>query len=444
MGEENEEYSSEWSSDWRTWEPGEKGGAWNASAPPQGHHARFGPLASFPYRYLMSSMRSLQMRVNLLLASNTVVNDELFCYMALAVGRTAEDSPDAFAFLASTRFSYGRGRVSNLERWLHQRSEPSPEGHGVRSFPDARITQTPAPPSNGTWMTEGQNGAYHDYIAQTSPAGVFGFSLDPRFAHSVARPLGAAVVKVTIFDVVQGTVRLTQAHLQGAVDVVDVEEDSTGEGAREGSPGMRRRRWQAGSASGLMWAAPASSDEEEDGDDGSNERRMIPQLGDEVPTVGDGALKTLTFVAEALATRNADTQCAACSFDFEVRATNLDGNASVPLVVSLVRVIKIGGGAAGHVIGDADAASGGRGLPFVTKLAVALGVVVAVYALVFGANLLLRRKHIRFSVRSSINPNIASASPDLQAWPPQLHSGSEDSHCRSSQIHSAPVVAERL
>ena len=182
------------------------------------------------------------------------------------------------------------------------------------------------------------------------------------------------------------------------------------------SQGMRRRRWQAGSASGLMWAAPASSDEEEDGDDGSNERRMIPQLGDEVPTVGDGALKTLTFVAEALATRNADTQCAACSFDFEVRATNLDGNASVPLVVSLVRVIKIGGGAAGHVIGDADAASGGRGLPFVTKLAVALGVVVAVYALVFGANLLLRRKHIRFSVRSSINPNIASASPDLQAW----------------------------
>ena len=145
VGEENEEYSSEWSSDWRTWEPGEKGGAWNASAPPQGHHARFGPLASFPYRYLMSSMRSLQMRVNLLLASNTVVNDELFCYMALAVGRKAEDSPDAFAFLASTRFSYGRGRVSNLERWLHQRSEPSPEGHGVRSFPDARITQTPSP-----------------------------------------------------------------------------------------------------------------------------------------------------------------------------------------------------------------------------------------------------------------------------------------------------------
>ena len=57
-------YSQEWSSEWRTWQPAERGGPYNASAPPQGHHARYGPLRSFPYRYLMSSLRILQMRVS--------------------------------------------------------------------------------------------------------------------------------------------------------------------------------------------------------------------------------------------------------------------------------------------------------------------------------------------------------------------------------------------
>lgn len=151
LGEENEEYSSDWSSDWRTWLPGERGrgGAWNSSAPPQGHHARYGPLASFPYRYLMSSMRILQMRVNHLLASRIVVNPELFCYMALSIGKRASDASDAFTFLASAHFTFGRGLVSNFERYLHQRSEPAAEGGGgMSSQPDARITQTPAPPSN--------------------------------------------------------------------------------------------------------------------------------------------------------------------------------------------------------------------------------------------------------------------------------------------------------
>lgn len=85
------------------------------------------------------------MRVNALLASDVVVNPHLFAYVALEIGRTSEDAPDAWAFLASTSF-HGHGRVSNLERWLHQRSEPigAANGSGVYTYPDAKLTQTPA------------------------------------------------------------------------------------------------------------------------------------------------------------------------------------------------------------------------------------------------------------------------------------------------------------
>ena len=123
--DENEEYPLAWSSDWRTHQPGEKGGPYNASAPPQGHHARWGPLASFPFRYLMSSLRALQMRVTYLLASTVVVNPDLYTYMALELGRNAQDAPDAFCFMASSEHKYGRGRVSNFERWLYQRDDPA-------------------------------------------------------------------------------------------------------------------------------------------------------------------------------------------------------------------------------------------------------------------------------------------------------------------------------
>jgi hypothetical protein len=89
LGDENEEYPAAWSSDWRTYEPGEKGGAYNATAPPQGHHARWGPLASFPFRYLMSSLRALQMRVTYLLASTVVINPDLYAYMCVTLNRSA-------------------------------------------------------------------------------------------------------------------------------------------------------------------------------------------------------------------------------------------------------------------------------------------------------------------------------------------------------------------
>ena len=112
LGEENEEYEAGWSSDWRTSAPGPLGGAFDASAPPQGGAARYGPLSSFPYRYLLSSLRLLQMRVSYLLASTVVVTPALYAYVALELGQSADDAIDCWCFLVSTEFAAGRGRVS--------------------------------------------------------------------------------------------------------------------------------------------------------------------------------------------------------------------------------------------------------------------------------------------------------------------------------------------
>ena len=53
---------------------------------------------------------------------------------------------------------WGRGTISNFERWLYQRDQPDDAPAGVTTFPDAQLSQTPAYPSNLTtvgasWMT---------------------------------------------------------------------------------------------------------------------------------------------------------------------------------------------------------------------------------------------------------------------------------------------------
>ena len=61
-------------------------------------------------------------------------------------------------------------------------------------------------------------------------------------------------------------------------------------------------------------------------------------VGFPIRTVGDGQLKTVTFVAELLPVRSLGSSS---TFDFEVRAFDLSGNPQ-PLVLSMVRVIKHG------------------------------------------------------------------------------------------------------
>ena len=290
LGEENEEYEAAWATEWRTFDAGRPmGGAWNASAPIQNGTGRWGPIASFPYRYMMSSLRTLQMRVSYLLASEVVVNPDIYAYVALELGRTAEDAPDAFCFLATSQFIYlrhtdppGPGEVANFERWLHQRDELHGGPDDVLTFPDARMSQTPAPPAEPWWVSPP-----HDWIARTAPRGVIGFTLAREFVQSASRPLGTAVVKVTLFDVLPGTVRLVQAH----------------------------RAAEATATDGLFELAPP------------------------LQTTGDQGLKTLTFVVSSvLAVRPPGSDL---PFDFEVRAEDAAG-APQALVVSMVRVVKTG------------------------------------------------------------------------------------------------------
>lgn len=365
LGEENEEYSAHWSSEWRTWQPGARGGPFNGSAPMQGGLARYGPLASFPYRYLMSSLRLLQMRVNALLASPVVVSPFLYAYVALALGRTADDSPDAWAFLAATHCWDGK-LVTNLERWLYQRSEPvgAGNGSGVVTYPDARITQTPAPPSNRTWMTA----AKHDWIAQRAEDGAIGFNLDRRWVHAAQFPLGyRAVVKLSIFDVADGLLVLTtdpRRSLDGAVRPL---------------------------------SAP-------------------------VRTVGDGQLKTFSVLATGLNGTADDARGEARTFDFLVRATN-HSHAPHALVLSLVRVIKLPAPAAAAADGASSDGAGTdqRGAPPASDpttidarertfawpfgdadpRGVAVLLVLAGAYLVAGCALLLHSKRTRFKLSST-------------------------------------------
>ena len=421
LGEENEEYGSEWSSDWRTWQPGARGGPFNASAPPQGGAARYGPLASFPYRYLLSSLRILQMRVNTLLASTTVVHPSLFAYIALELARTAEDAPDAWAFLGCTHLLGGRlggwrpvaaggDEVCNFERWLHQRSAPAAAGRGVVSLPDGKLTQTPAPPSNRSWLSL----YHHDTIAQHAPAGRLGFRLDRRWA-SRARPLPELSIKVTLFDVAAGTVRIVQRQHAGAA-------------------GRR--------ADGA--AAPRSS---------------LRQIGGTLATTGDGALKTLTFLsprrgagegppgmgddglrfdgavgggaaAEEEGSEGADGTVAGDggagdsgaastvplspfdSFDFEVLAEEAPDGPPIALVVSMVRVIR---GPNGRPNGRGDAVrasepTGGAAFNALLSAALVLAVAAAMFAAIREA---LSRSRTRVTL--FVRPHIAA--------PPGGHAG---------------------
>ena len=281
-------YAAAWSSDWRTTNPRSsgKGGTWDAEAQAQGGAARYGPIASFPYRYLMSSLRALQMRVSYMLASNVVVTPALYAYMALELDRSAADAPDAWCFLASTRFRYLEhrnwqpGEVGNLERWLHQRDEPYSTPGGVVTFADARVSQTPAPPtSNGSWYSAADSA--HDWIARTAPRGVIGFTIDPTFATAVGNPLVEGWLKVTIFDVFAGKLQVTQAHQPSAAD-----------GA--------------------------------------------PRLVGEHTTSGGTALRTFTVAFSSLPVREDGSPL---PFDLEVRATDVAGSAQ-PLVLSMIRIIK--------------------------------------------------------------------------------------------------------
>ena len=177
FGDENEEYGKYWT-------------------------GRFGPLATHPYRYHESMIRTLQMRRNYLWMSGSSVDMDpaLTAYMSLALGRKVSDSPDAFCYLRqSTVRGSAAGKkgkefaIRNFERWLTQRDRD-----GYRTHPAVKATQ-----HKMMWMVP-KNYKF-DYIARrtdlASGNSRVGFALDDRFLsggpHSVA-------IKVTWHDIGRG------------------------------------------------------------------------------------------------------------------------------------------------------------------------------------------------------------------------------------------------
>jgi hypothetical protein len=218
IGDENEEYGRKWASDYRTYSPSQMGGGTeNLSAPEQGSVARFGPLASFQYRYFMSTLRSMQMRISTLLVNTFALNGPLASYLALELGRTAQDAPDAWCFLMEAQLR--RGPLKNFERWLYQRDTAE-----APTVADARITQTPAEPSPRTWMTTDK----HDWIARAAENGIIDFQLDGAFLASRGDYASIPyVVKVTFFDVVgHGSVVVTTR----AAGILGAPQPTTGDG----------------------------------------------------------------------------------------------------------------------------------------------------------------------------------------------------------------------
>ena len=165
-GDENEEYTS-------------------------GHVERFGPIETFPHRYHEATLRMLQMRRNFVWAEfgPWLINPPLLHYLALELGKTAQDAPDAWCYLRESVTKRGKQPVKNFERWLFQR-----DADGARTLATEKVEVPPQ-------MFEFDTNHLYDLTArQTQMAkgqSLIRFGLDEAFLtggpHAVA-------VKITYLD----------------------------------------------------------------------------------------------------------------------------------------------------------------------------------------------------------------------------------------------------
>lgn len=126
------------------------------------YHQRFGHFSSFPHRYHESMLRLLQMRRSTVWAEaiKGFIDPALLQFVALELGKTVEDAPDAWSYLRESYLfeevhrhwvdvdpkiirSDGSMPLKNFERWLYQRDDPSnrvrtvavePRGFGGRQL----------------------------------------------------------------------------------------------------------------------------------------------------------------------------------------------------------------------------------------------------------------------------------------------------------------------
>lgn len=150
---------------------------------------RYGSTASYPFRFFSSSLRMLQMRCRKTLMPIALLPD-LHAYMGNEMGRTVQDTPDAWCWLRENTLTK-IGLVKNFERWLYQRDKV-----GYTTTPTMRIEH-----AIDEWMCPAN--AEFDWIARKGAK--IGFELDAAFytqgAHSVA-------IKLTYLDIPNGTLTL--------------------------------------------------------------------------------------------------------------------------------------------------------------------------------------------------------------------------------------------
>lgn len=173
-GEENEEYGTNWVD-------------------------RFGALESFPYRYFTANMRLLQMRCNYVMTNSSALLPEMLAWVGLELGRTIEDTPDAWCYLRESYIKKDGGLpVKNFERWVYQRDAP-----GYETSPTIRIDH-----AIEMWMV--QEGKYYDYVARKGKK--IGFNVDDRMFPGGEQEMA---VKLTFYDGVPGTLKLVYENNEG-------------------------------------------------------------------------------------------------------------------------------------------------------------------------------------------------------------------------------------
>ena len=181
-GEENEEYEEAWVTPERSF--------------------RFGKsLSSFPYRYFTANLRLLQMRCNEVLFNNFTLNPKMFSWVALELGRTAEDAPDAWCFLRESYLKTKQRTLKNFERWVYQRDCVGYETEAV-----VRINH-----AIKMWMVE--PGKYFDLIARTGNK--IGFKVDPKFINGKEKNVA---LKITYFDEGKGSWKVVFNGVNGIID----------------------------------------------------------------------------------------------------------------------------------------------------------------------------------------------------------------------------------
>ncbi len=157
------------------------------------HEERFGPIATFPHRYREATLRMLQMRRNFVWAEGGpwLINSPLLHYLALELGKTAQDAPDAWCYLRESAVKGGpQGQpVKNFERWLYQR-----DADGARTEATEKVELPPH-------MFEFDRNRLYDLTArQTQMAkrqSLIRFGVDEAF---LAGGPHAVAVKVTYID----------------------------------------------------------------------------------------------------------------------------------------------------------------------------------------------------------------------------------------------------